>query len=221
MLIKICGVTEPADVSSAIRAGADLLGINLVPGSKRAVSPERARQLCAAGRGRATTVLVVADLPLEAMQALWAETGADCLQLHGQEPPETVGVLGRGAFKALRLGDASDVAYARQFPGHPLLLDAKVAGALGGTGERLDLSLAAPLFAERPAILAGGLSPDNVAEAIRHVQPFGVDVASGVEQLNNPRRKSPERMQAFVLAARRAAAALAMGLPPKIGSEQA
>lgn len=214
MLVKICGLTQGDDVEAAVDAGADLLGINLIPSSKRAVSPERARDLCAAARGRAATVLVVADLAPDMLRALRRSTQADWLQLHGHETPDQVRALGRTAFKALRLGDEHDVAYARKFPGHPLLLDAKVAGELGGTGKCLDLGLTAPLFKERAALLAGGLSPENVGDAIRRVEPFGVDVASGVELPGNPRRKSGERMRAFVRAARRAGTEVAMRRAP-------
>ena len=93
---------------------------------------------------------------------------------------------------------------ARAFPGHPLLVDAKVPGQLGGTGQRIDWPLVAALARERALMLAGGLTADNVEEAVRIVQPWGVDTASGVELSGDPRRKDFEKMERFVAAARRA-----------------
>jgi phosphoribosylanthranilate isomerase len=103
------------------------------------------------------------------------------------------------------VGSAQDIELARTFPGHPLLVDAKVEGQLGGTGRCIDWPLVVPLARSRALILAGGLTPENVAEAVRLVQPWGVDTASGVEVAADPRRKDAERMRRFVQAARGAA----------------
>jgi phosphoribosylanthranilate isomerase len=130
------------------------------------------------------------------------ELGLERLQLHGDESPRDVSALGARAFKAVRVGDATDAAIAGAFPGHPLLVDAKVPGQLGGTGQCVDWSLVAPLARARPLILAGGLTPDNVAAAVAAVQPWGVDVASGVEVEGNPRQKDRDKLQLFVARAR-------------------
>jgi phosphoribosylanthranilate isomerase len=137
---------------------------------------------------------------------LLSELGVQRLQLHGDETEADLLALGACAFKALRVGDAADVARARSFPGQPLLVDAKVGGQLGGTGHTLDWALVEPLARARPLLLAGGLRPDNVAQAVQIVRPWGVDVASGVEIAGEPRRKDPEKMRRFVSAARAAPA---------------
>ena len=108
------------------------------------------------------------------------------------------------AFKAYGVGSAADAATAAAYGGERLLVDARVPGALGGTGVSFDWSLVVELARERPLILAGGLHADNVAEAVRVVRPFGVDTASGVERAGDARRKDPEKLQSFVRAARRA-----------------
>jgi phosphoribosylanthranilate isomerase len=102
------------------------------------------------------------------------------------------------AFKALRIGDSSDVAVAARCPGDPLLVDARVPGELGGTGQSFDWQLVEELSQARRLIVAGGLTPDNVAAAVAQVRPFAVDVASGVEVPGDPRRKDPERVRRFI-----------------------
>jgi phosphoribosylanthranilate isomerase len=195
--IKICGITNSADADAAIAVGASAIGINLVPSSPRVVELELAKQLVEHIAGRALTVLVVADLELARMQALLARTGAGCLQLHGDELPEVLAQLLPHAYKAVRVGGQLDVEHARSYPGEHLLVDARVAGALGGTGHCVDWELVLPLARERKLTLAGGLTPANVAQAIRTVAPFCVDVASGVEERGQPRRKDPAKLRAF------------------------
>jgi phosphoribosylanthranilate isomerase len=180
-----------------------VLGFNFVPESRRRVGVEQARAIIDRVRGQVLTVAVVANLPTHAALELLAASGVDRLQLHGDESPEQLCSLGACAFKALRVGSAADVEQAVLFPGHPLLVDAKVAGQLGGTGHTIDWPLVAPLARQRSLILAGGLTPDNVERAVHLVQPWGVDTASGVES-GDPRRKDPEKMRRFVAAARRA-----------------
>lgn len=208
MYVKVCGITRLEDATEAVQAGADVLGFNCVPSSKRYLDPAGIRSIVDRLRSDATAVIcvaVVADLTLERATALLHELGVERLQLHGDEPEAELLALGPRAFKALRVGDSADIARARAFPGHPLLVDAKVAGQLGGTGHTLDWKLVEPLARSRPLILAGGLTPDNVARAVELVQPWGVDVASGVETAGDPRRKDPEKMRRFVRAARAAA----------------
>jgi phosphoribosylanthranilate isomerase len=205
MYVKVCGITHLDDALSAIAAGVDVLGFNFVPQSKRRLAPEAARAIMEHVRGRVLTVAVVADLPTREALDLLTATGIDRLQLHGDESAETVLGFGACAFKALRVGSMQDSELARTFPGHPLLVDAKVEGQLGGTGQCIDWPLVVPLARSRALILAGGLTPENVADAVRVVQPWGVDTASGVDLATDPRRKDAERMRRFVQAARGAA----------------
>ncbi|HEV8551068.1 MAG TPA: phosphoribosylanthranilate isomerase [Polyangiaceae bacterium] len=205
--IKICGVTSVADAELAVSAGADAVGVNLVPSSKRFVDEPTARAIAAAVSARVEVVAVVADRTLEELRGLPARLGLRTLQLHGSEEPALVAALGETAYQAVRIGTASDVARARQFTGERLLADAKVEGALGGTGHVFDWSLVAELGRERALVLAGGLTADNVALAVERVRPYGVDTASGVES-GNPRAKDRDKVFRFVAEARRAAAAL-------------
>jgi phosphoribosylanthranilate isomerase len=204
MYVKVCGITHIDDARSAIAAGADILGFNFVPESKRRISVELARSIIEQIRGQALAVAVVANLPTREALALLSTLAADRLQLHGDESQDQLLALAPGAFKAVRVGNAEDVSRALSFPGHPVLVDAKVEGQLGGTGRTVDWPLVAPIARQRPLILAGGLTPDNVEQAVRIVQPWGVDTASGVDASTDPRRKDPEKLRQFVAAARRA-----------------
>jgi phosphoribosylanthranilate isomerase len=171
------------------------------------VEVAQARTIVEQVRGKLLTVAVVADPTLESADSLRAELGVDYLQLHGNESPELLQQLFdrlRGAvFKAVRIDSAEDVELAEHYGGDLLLADAKVAGELGGTGASFDWSLAAALSHARRLIVAGGLRPNNVAQAIRALHPWGVDVASGVEETGNPRKKS-SRLVADLVAAVRA-----------------
>ena len=202
MYVKVCGITHVEDALAAVAAGVDALGFNFVPASKRYVSVEQARAIIEQVRGQVLCVAVVADLAPSEVSALFDALGVDRAQLHGDESPEHVRALAPRAFKALRVASASDLALAAAFPSHPLLVDAKVEGHLGGTGKTVDWPLVAPLAASRPMILAGGLTPDNVTRAVQLVRPWGVDTASGVETEADPRRKDPDKVRRFVNAAR-------------------
>jgi phosphoribosylanthranilate isomerase len=199
LAIKICGITTAADAEACAALGADMLGLNFVPGSPRRVDVPAARAIADSVRGRVEIVGVVADLDEQALLDLRAAAGLDRLQLHGDEPPDLVQRLGAIAFKALRIGSDADVAAADAYEGL-ILVDAKVKGALGGTGRAVDPALVAPLARRRPVLLAGGLGPGNVADAVRVVAPWGVDVASGVERA--PGVKDLAKVASFVRAAR-------------------
>lgn len=204
--IKICGITCVEDAEAAIAAGADALGVNLIPSSKRAVDLETLRALSLAVGGRAEVVIVVADAEAGTLDRAHEASPGAWIQLHGEESQEVVATLPL-AYKAIGVATAADVARARAYPGERLLVDAKVTGALGGTGTRFDWTLVQELARERRLIVAGGLNPDNVAEAVTALAPFGVDVASGVES-GDPRRKDPDKLRRFVEQARSAAARL-------------
>jgi phosphoribosylanthranilate isomerase len=197
---KICGVTNVEDADAALEVGASSVGVNLVPGSPRLVDLDMARRIAAHVGRNALTVLVVADLSVEQMRELLQTTGARCLQLHGSESPDVVGRLMPHAYKAIRIASAADAALASEYPGEHLLADAKVPGKLGGTGRVFDWALVEPLARKRKLTLAGGLTAENVGDAIARVRPFCVDVATGVEVAGNPRRKDKKKLEAFARA---------------------
>jgi phosphoribosylanthranilate isomerase len=203
--IKICGVTRAADARLAVELGAGLVGINFWPGSKRFVGAETAASIAAEARaaGEVEIVGVFVDPTDAEIAAARGAAGLDWIQLHGSEAPERVAALGPRAFKAVPVSTAADVEAAITAPGELVLLDARVPGR-GGAGVSFDWSLAAPMAASgRRWFLAGGLDPDNVAAAITACRPTGVDVASGVESA--PGLKSPDKLRAFIEAARAAA----------------
>jgi phosphoribosylanthranilate isomerase len=204
MWIKICGVTSPEDAAIAAAAGADAIGLNFVPSSPRCVDEAQAMEIARAVRGRIALVGVVADLHPDRMRVLRDKLRLDWLQLHGNEPADALAAVLPHAYKAVRVASAADVALADRALGDRVLVDAKIAGALGGTGALVDWALVAPLARARSVILAGGLTPENVADAVRAVHPFGVDVASGTERPGAPRAKDPQRLRAFIETARAA-----------------
>jgi phosphoribosylanthranilate isomerase len=213
--IKICGITSVDDAHLVVDAGADAIGVNLVPSSKRCVDADTARAIARAVGARVELVAVVADMHARELASVRARLGVSSVQLHGSELPEALEPLLPAAYKALRIATAADVALASGYGGSRLLVDAKVDGALGGTGHVFDWSLVARLARERPLVLAGGLTPDNVAAAVGAVRPFGVDTASGVEG-SDPRRKDPARVARFVEAARRAASDAGLDAAPAV-----
>jgi phosphoribosylanthranilate isomerase len=200
--VKICGVTSEIQAVACVDGGADAIGVNFVPSSPRRVDEGTARAIVRVVGGRALVVGVVADWPITAMRALRERTGVACLQLHGRESREDLSALLPHAYKAVRIAVAEDVADAEAMPGEYVMVDAKVEGTLGGTGHTFDWSLVAGLAARRKLVLAGGLTPENVAAAIRQVRPWCVDVASGVE--SSPGIKDVEKLLAFVRAVRAA-----------------
>lgn len=200
--VKICGVTSVADARLVLDAGAQAIGLNFVPQSPRRIDVDEARRIVDEVTGKLEVVAVVADRDQQSLEALRRELELDWLQLHGAEPPELLTALLPAAYKAIHVRDGADVAVAERYRGDRLLVDAKVAGQLGGTGVAFDYSLVTDLARRRSVILAGGLNPATVASAVAVVQPFGVDVASGVEVSGDPRRKDPDKVREFVRAAR-------------------
>jgi phosphoribosylanthranilate isomerase len=202
--VKICGVTTVADAEACARLGADAIGLNFVPTSPRRVDESTAKDIVRAVGERALVVGVVAGLSVERMRALKEATGLGCLQLHGDESTDDVKALLPHAYKAVRVGGAEDVARAESMPGDYVMVDARVEGALGGTGKIFDWGLVVALAQRRKLVLAGGLTPENVGSAIAQVRPWCVDVASGVEGARGPGVKDLARVQAFIEAARNA-----------------
>jgi phosphoribosylanthranilate isomerase len=202
--LKICGITSVDDAILATEAGADALGLNFVRTSKRVIDRATAAHISDAVGDKIELVLVVADRSAHELSDLREETGIRWLQLHGSESPEDLEFVLPEAYKAIGISTATDAARASEYGGDRLLVDAKsgTPGELGGTGHTFDWSLVAALAARRDLIVAGGLNPENVAEAMRALQPFGVDVASGVELPGNPRKKDAALVHAFVAAVR-------------------
>lgn len=202
--IKICGITTTEDAERVVLAGADAIGVNLVPSSKRYVDEATVRRVIAAVGGRVEVIAVVANAAPPELFALRERLGLDALQLHGSEPPALLAQLLPNAYQAVRIATADDVTAARAYGGERLLVDAKVQGELGGTGRTFDWALVRDLARDRSLIVAGGLTPENVGSAVLAVKPYGVDTASGVEGAD-PRRKDPAKITRFVDAARAAA----------------
>jgi phosphoribosylanthranilate isomerase len=198
--IKICGVTSADQALACVQAGADSVGVNFVASSVRRVDAQTARAIARAVGPKALVVAVVAGMTVDAMRSLREATGAGCLQLHGDESPDDVTALLPHAYKAVRVATRDDVERAGAIPGDYVLVDAKVEGALGGTGHALDWSLVVGLATRRRLVLAGGLTPENVTRAIETVRPWCVDVSSGVESA--PGVKDPDKVRAFVEAVR-------------------
>ncbi|MFZ1863690.1 MAG: phosphoribosylanthranilate isomerase [Polyangiales bacterium] len=198
--VKICGLTTVEDAVQCVEAGADAIGLNFWSGSPRCVEVATARVIAQAVGDRAETVGVFVDFTLEQIREILEQTGIRWAQLHGSEPPQLVAALLPYAYKALGVQDRSVVELSRAYPGEHLLLDASVPGLPGGTGRTFDWDIAAEVAKERKLTLAGGLRPQNVAQAVRTVQPHRVDVASGVEK--SPGRKDLSLVHAFIAAAK-------------------
>ena len=205
--VKICGITTEQDALDAIDAGADALGFNGFPGSKRFLDLQAASGWMAQLPPLVTRVAVLVNPTVAGAQAVQALPGVDRLQFHGDEPPEFCARFARsGYLKALAARDRATLLAACRFEGaSAILLDAFVPGAYGGTGSLIDLELAAAFVRENPGlrvVLSGGLTPENVAAAVRAVRPHAVDVASGVE--SRPGKKEKGRMRDLIAAVRQA-----------------
>lgn len=198
--VKICGLTTRDDAVRCASLGADAIGLNFWPQSPRHTDIETAQSIVEALGDRVETVGVFVDFDLSQIREILQKTGISWAQMHGDEPPELVAALLPQAYKAIGVKDGSAIELARRYPGEHLLLDASVPGMPGGTGRTFDWSIASEVAKERKLTLAGGLTPENVAEAVRIVRPFRVDVASGVESA--PGRKDPEKVAAFIEAAK-------------------
>ncbi len=209
MKIKICGLTNLTDSLMAIEAGADLLGFNFYPSSPRYITPEDCarivRDLRARGM-RAVMVGVFVNAQAIDMLKIMEACHLDLAQLSGDEPPGVLAAVGPLAFKALHPESTAGLQeslanYSPRSVPPAWLVDAHHPGKYGGTGQIAEWNLARSLARKAPILLAGGLTPTNVAQAVRQVQPWGVDVASGVEL--SPGYKDDAKMRAFVDAVRK------------------
>jgi phosphoribosylanthranilate isomerase len=195
--VKICGITRNEDLSTACAAGADALGFVFYAKSPRNLSIERAASLVRALPPFVQSVGLFVDAEPGFVGAVLDAVPLDLLQFHGDETPEYCRQFNRPYLKAVRVRPGVDlVKYASDFAdARALLLDAYVPGVPGGTGERFDWRLI-PAGLNKPIILSGGLNPDNVAEAVQTVQPWAVDVSSGVESA--PGIKDVAKVAAFI-----------------------
>jgi phosphoribosylanthranilate isomerase len=197
--IKICGITSPDDARAAVDAGADLIGLNFVAGSPRRLALADAMAIAEAVAGQVERVAIFKDEDPAEIQRVLRRLEVERVQLHGDELPEEVEAMDLPVIKALRGADAEAAA---RYPGAILLLDHPTAG--GGRGQSWPWSDAAPLLADGyDVILAGGLTPENVGQALAELGdllPWGVDVATGVEGAGH--RKDPARIAAFIKAVR-------------------
>jgi phosphoribosylanthranilate isomerase len=206
--IKICGITLPDDAARAGAAGVDFIGLNFWPRSKRYVKPERGPLLAAAARGAGTpkVVGVFVDPEVDEVIDITKAVDLDIIQLHGDESAEMCKRISlavyRPVWKAVAVSSVRDIEHLDAWPAEAILLDAPTPGR-GGVGARFDHMLARQARERHPRIhvvLAGGLTPETVAAAITTVEPYAVDVASGVEAA--PGIKDPAKLAAFVAAVR-------------------
>lgn len=201
--VKICGITNVRDARMAARLGADALGFNFYKGSQRYIKPERAKAIIASLPPFITNVGVFVDAAPEEIIEIVRLAGLDAVQFHGDERPSEVhSINGVRRIKAIRVQDARDIARCRRYRVEAYLLDAYVPDKPGGTGEKFNWELAREAGEFGPIILAGGLNPANVADAIEIAQPYAVDVASGVEI--DPGKKDATLVEAFIQEARAA-----------------
>jgi len=202
--IKICGVTRFEDAAAAVDAGADMIGLNCWPRSPRYIPIERGVQIARAFRYGIDVVAVFVNPTVDEVLSTLDRLGTSTVQLHGVETADFVRSLGDvPVIKAFSIGERADIERLAGFPAATYLLDARDVDLPGGTGRTLDWTLAREAAQYGRILLAGGLTPDNVAEAVRTAQPWGVDSASGTEE--SPGIKDRRKIEMFVKNARAAA----------------
>jgi phosphoribosylanthranilate isomerase len=225
VLIKICGLKTPDALDVALEAGADMVGFVFFPASPRHVGYEAVRPLAARVRGRAKKVALSVDASDEQLFDIIDALMPDMLQLHGKESPDRVVTVrtrfGLPVMKALPIAERSDLSPIRLYDkvADRLIFDARAprgATRPGGLGKSFDWQLLENLKAGAPFLLSGGLDAGNVAEALRITRAGGVDVSSGVERA--PGEKDPDKIRAFIAAARIAASALAAPIKTMSGA---
>jgi phosphoribosylanthranilate isomerase len=208
MRIKICGITNLDDAEASVGHGAWGIGLNHHPESPRHIAPEVAAEIGAALKRRCEVVGIFVNAPLREVERAAENVQLTMVQLHGDEGPaycaEVARRTGAKVIKAFRVRSGADVQAAMPYRTDFHLFDAHSSGKRGGTGETFDWEIAAAHDSEIPLMLAGGLNPSNVAEAIEIVHPFAVDVTSGVEA--EPGRKDPGLLEEFFAAANSAEA---------------
>ena len=199
--VKICGITNLADAQAAVAAGADALGFNFYEKSPRHIPLGEAAEITRQLPSSILRVGVFVNAPADFVLRAIRESGLTMLQFHGDEPPDFCSQFGLMSMKAFRVRGPETLKEIPQFHTDAYLLDAFSSATYGGTGEKFnwDLAVEAQKFG-KPVFLAGGLTSENVAQAIRQVHPFGVDVSSGVESV--PGKKDRAKVMAFIAAVR-------------------
>jgi phosphoribosylanthranilate isomerase len=198
--VKICGITNLEDALMSVEAGADALGFVFFQGSSRYISPEQAAAIIHQLPPFVQAVGLFVNEELATVNATAAQCGLDLIQLHGEESPDYCAAVTRRIIKAFRVKDDSSLNEMAQYRVAACLLDTWSPAAHGGTGKTFNWEIAARASAAHSIILAGGLTPENVASAIAAVQPYAVDVSSGVE--STPVKKDAQKVQQFIRAAR-------------------
>lgn len=194
--IKICGITNLEDALLAAELRVDMLGFIFVPSSPRRVEPEAAKEIIAQLPSAITKVGVFVNQELDYIRHVRRLCGLDVVQLHGEESPDFCQQLGGKIVKAIRVKDEASLEPMKGYSPFAFLLDAYQPGKHGGTGKTFNWELAVEAKRYGQIILSGGLKPENVREAICQVQPYAVDVASGVEAATG--KKDPQRLREFV-----------------------
>jgi phosphoribosylanthranilate isomerase len=199
--VKICGLTTLEDAMAAVEAGADAVGFVLYKESPRCISVEQAQEIIKQLPPFVTTVGLFVNQPTHWVRIMAERCGVDAFQFQGDETPQYCEAFRQRAIKTIRVQDAASLDRMPEYHVRAFVLDAYREGEYGGTGQRFDWDLAVPAKVHGRIILAGGLTPDNVAEAVRRVQPFAVDVSSGVEG-SVKGTKDHGKIRAFIQAAK-------------------
>jgi phosphoribosylanthranilate isomerase len=194
--VKICGITNNDDARVAVEAGADLLGFIFYPPSPRYVTPEQARALVTSLPPSLLTVGVFVNEDVETITRIARDSGVQMVQLHGEESPELCGQVHWPVVKTFRFTEQIRPDMMQHYAVHAFLIEGFHADVYGGGGARADWQRVALLHTYGRIILAGGLTPENVREAIRIVRPYAVDVCSGVEAV--PGKKDRHKVRAFI-----------------------
>lgn len=198
--VKICGITNLEDAMQAVDAGADALGFVFHKKSPRFVDPEIAGDIIKRLPPFVTTVGVFVNDGADVVNSVVERAGLNAAQLHGDEPPEYCSKITAKVIKAFRVRDEKDIYGIKAYNASAFLLDAYVEGAHGGTGKMFNWSLAAEAKKHGRIILSGGLTPDNVKDAVNQVRPYAVDVSSGVEKCHG--KKDHDKVLNFIMAAK-------------------
>lgn len=194
--VKICGITRLDDALHAVRSGADALGFVFHEASPRHLNPEQAASIIKALPPFVQVVGLFVNAESEFVNATAGKCRLDLVQLHGDEPPEYCDLIERRVIKAFRIKAIDSIEPIKNYRVAGILLDAFSPNAYGGTGITFNWEIALAAAKNVPVILAGGLNPDNVRQAVEMVAPYGVDVSGGVETA--PGRKDPEKVTEFI-----------------------